>query len=110
VTGEVLLNADHEMLKELKVKTVGHRLAILKALNKLKLAQGYEDEDPNDTDICKLCHQLKIFNMCEVEKQLASSQLSPGSDETTQSLVRMNQIIKERGMSKSAGQRIMTDG
>ena len=47
----MLLHADHDTLKELKVKTVGHRLAILKALRELKVSQGYEADETDSEGI-----------------------------------------------------------
>lgn len=45
ITGEVLLNTTVEMLRELKIKSVGHRIAICKAVRQLRLANGYPLED-----------------------------------------------------------------
>lgn len=57
INGEVLLSADHEMLKELEVGSVGHRLKLLKAIYNLKMEHGipvkpgdYVPED-NNTEI-----------------------------------------------------------
>ena len=54
INGEVLLSADHEMLKELEVGSVGHRLKLLKAIYHLKIEHGipvkagdYVPEDSN---------------------------------------------------------------
>lgn len=50
ITGEILLNTDLDMLKELKIKSIGHRIAILKAVRHLRVENGYDaipvDEDP----------------------------------------------------------------
>eukprot|EP00158_Paraphelidium_tribonemae_P008728 Partr_v1_DN28663_c0_g1_i2_m49698 putative Protein kinase regulator len=45
VDGEILLSADDEMLKEIKIKSVGHRLIILKSLQKLRFLHGVDFED-----------------------------------------------------------------
>ncbi|KAI9005923.1 hypothetical protein BC832DRAFT_592041 [Gaertneriomyces semiglobifer] len=47
ITGDVLARADHDMLKELDIKSVGQRISLLKALYNLKLSKGipFEDDD-----------------------------------------------------------------
>ncbi|KAI3650185.1 hypothetical protein MP228_004923 [Amoeboaphelidium protococcarum] len=43
ITGEMLLYADLDLLKELEVKSVGHRMALIREIRELKQSQGYED-------------------------------------------------------------------
>jgi len=45
ITGEILLNTDMDMLRELKIKSLGHRIAIYKAVQKLRLDNGYSASD-----------------------------------------------------------------
>ncbi|TPX61433.1 hypothetical protein SpCBS45565_g07251 [Spizellomyces sp. 'palustris'] len=40
ISGDVLVHADHNMLKELDIKSVGHRLNLLRAIYGLKISQG----------------------------------------------------------------------
>lgn len=39
----MLLYADLDLLKELEVKSVGHRMALIREIRELKQSQGYED-------------------------------------------------------------------
>jgi hypothetical protein len=41
ITGDVLINASHDMLKDLNIKSVGHRLAILRAIKQLLHSIGF---------------------------------------------------------------------
>ncbi|KAJ3338728.1 Adaptor for signal transduction [Gonapodya sp. JEL0774] len=45
ISGDVLAHADHDMLKELGVLSVGHRLAILRAVYDMKIRQGLQFEE-----------------------------------------------------------------
>ncbi|KAJ1342238.1 hypothetical protein BSLG_003161 [Batrachochytrium salamandrivorans] len=46
ITGDILVHADHEMLKELEICAIGQRIALLKAIYNLKVLHGIPfDED-----------------------------------------------------------------
>jgi hypothetical protein len=47
ISGELLVHANHDLLKELMVISVGHRIVILKSLYNLKVTQGIKI-DPED--------------------------------------------------------------
>jgi hypothetical protein len=60
ITGDVLINADHNLLKELGIKPVGHRLLILKHIH---------DLDPT-SEITKLTAQVEslrstLYSLCD---------------------------------------------
>jgi hypothetical protein len=47
ISGELLVHATHDLLKELMVISVGHRIVILKSIYNLKFSQGikFDAED-----------------------------------------------------------------
>lgn len=108
----MLLNADHGMLKELKIKTVGHRLAILKAIKKLKSAQGYEDSQSEDYECkCHLIHQgFHSDNLSDKPSQNAtgtalenagnpsSANDTPMKSPSGMDVMSLYQMIKQRGL------------
>lgn len=44
ITGDILIQLDADTLKEIGITTIGQRLAILKAVYQVKVAQGIEIE------------------------------------------------------------------
>ena len=44
ITGDILCQADHALLKQLRVNSVGHRIMILRAINNYRANSG-EDMD-----------------------------------------------------------------
>lgn len=54
ITGELLLHAGHELLKELMVVSLGHRIVILKSIYNLKVSQGlaFEADDYIPESMC----------------------------------------------------------
>ena len=47
ITGEVLIHADHEMLKALNITSVGHRMKILKLVDQLRKKNGLAPQKYN---------------------------------------------------------------
>ncbi|KAJ3093069.1 Adaptor for signal transduction [Quaeritorhiza haematococci] len=45
ITGDILIHGDHDMLKELDITSVGQRIALLKSVYNMKLAQGIPLDD-----------------------------------------------------------------
>ncbi|KAJ8331890.1 hypothetical protein O5D80_000190 [Batrachochytrium dendrobatidis] len=47
ITGDILIHADHDMLKELEITAVGQRIALLKAIYNIKVQNGipFEEDD-----------------------------------------------------------------
>lgn len=52
VDGEALIHLDHDELRELGIKSVGHRLSILKSVYNVKIAHGVPIESDNYVPVC----------------------------------------------------------
>ncbi|KAJ3123079.1 Adaptor for signal transduction [Nowakowskiella sp. JEL0407] len=51
ITGETLIMADHDMLKDMGIVSIGQRIAILKAIQNTKLAFGISTEDDYNENV-----------------------------------------------------------
>lgn len=54
ITGDVLVHLDHSALKDVGVHSVGQRLAILKTVYELKVAQNIPIEEGHYVPPCEL--------------------------------------------------------
>ena len=53
ITGDILVQLDADALKEIGITTIGQRLAILKAVYQVKVAQGVEIEPGHYVPPCE---------------------------------------------------------
>ncbi|RUP51023.1 hypothetical protein BC936DRAFT_136593 [Jimgerdemannia flammicorona] len=76
ITGEVLINLDHEALKDLSIRSVGKRMAILKAVYNLKVAHNIPILGGDYVPPCE-CERVRLYNSApSVLFCLASSKIS----------------------------------
>lgn len=55
ITGDILVHLDHEALKDVGIHSVGQRLAILRAVYRLKVEQNIPVEEGGWVPPCRFC-------------------------------------------------------
>ncbi|THH10366.1 hypothetical protein EW145_g1394 [Phellinidium pouzarii] len=105
ITGDILTQLDADMLKEIGISTIGQRLAILKAVYQVKVAQGVEIEPghyvpPSEVD--DLEEPININRLHDVLKE-QDERLRTIEDENKRLSDCLNQCMEEL-MRVSSGQ------
>ncbi|KAK9453976.1 hypothetical protein V1511DRAFT_527545 [Dipodascopsis uninucleata] len=75
ITGEVLVHLDHEVLKDLGVNTIGHRLQILKAIYNIKIAQDIPIEPGQFVSLSAEHNGNETFEYVDVQRLIKSLEL-----------------------------------
>jgi hypothetical protein len=58
IDGEALIHLEHDELRDIGIKSVGHRLTILKNIYHLKVAHGVTIEPEHYVPVCMLFHSI----------------------------------------------------